>query len=658
MNRFVFITWMCFFAGAGHVAQAQSDRFLFGRVSAEDFSVRETPLDENANVLILMNYGEVYLNNNSELVYVVQTRMRILNENGLIEANQGYGFNPKYSRSRRQFVDAHTLNIDDNGRIKKTRVGRNGIFIENVNEDHTSVRIAFPDVKVGSIIEFIYSINIDGYFRFPTWDIQRDYPILHSEFITFIPNNLVYMMVSNGFATMEKQEQFPYRHASRMGIYLPDEGGTMTHFISKNVPALYEEPFITTMSDYRAALQFQLNATNHYYSSNREVLSNWKDLTTELLKNKFFGERIRTSPEVVQELASIGLADTASALDKAKAIYSHVAMSFNRTGHFDYFPDVSTSDLLKTRSGNNAAIAFGLLNMLQQAGLDAHPVLLSQRQHGRVVWEYPLVSQFNHMVVQLSIGSQTWLLDPVSEEVPFGLLSFPSLNKEGYLVKEPGIIRIPLNPRQKSREDVAANIVLRLDGSAAIDFEIRSSSHAGMVERETLSSTTFEAYSDFVLRHIPQIEDISRELVNVDNPNEPLIHKGTLVSKNMLDPTGELFLMRPSILLRWDDNPLVSPTRTYPVNFGVEIEQNILIKIDIPSEFTIESLPDTKQTRVGQDAYFQSSFVAQGNMVHATYRYRIQKSEMSRGDYSALRALISDMVDIHSQAIVLRRTDS
>ncbi len=642
---------------AFNTVHAQSERFPFGKVSVEDFEVRENPIDPNANVLILMSYGEVHFNTDGELVYVVHTRYRILNEKGVEEADQSYRFNPKSSESLRHLVDGYTHSLGGDGRVKRTRIGRKHVFFENVTDENTRVKITFPNVAVGSILEVTYTIRYKGYFLFPTWYFQHAYPTIHSEFIAFIPNNLLYVMVNNGHVSLEPREQALYRHNERRNLYLPPEGGTKNYYVAKNVPALYEEPYITTMSDYRAAIQFQLQETQFSRSENRKYMSTWEALTTELLKLPGFGQRMTTGFEIREELESIAIPDSATVEQQARAIYSHVTRKYDVTGRYEYFPDKSSAELFSSTSGNNATISFALLNLLRQAGLDAHPVLISTRDHGAVIWQYPLVSQFNHVLVQLSIGSQTWLLDPVSEVIPFGMLSNRSLNKEGYLVKEPGVIRIPLNPRQKSRQDVVATYILNPDGSSKIDFEITSSAHDGIQARSAILETNQQKFVEHHIRFIPSVEGLESTIMNVDVLDEPLTIKGSLVSTQFLETIGEMVLLRPSVLARWNSNPFLSPTRAFPVNFGFEIEQNISIKIHLPEGYQVESLPATKQSRVGQDAFFQSRFIVQDSTIIATYSYRIMRTEFTRRQYTSLREFFSDMVDIHSQAIVLRRKE-
>lgn len=47
-----------------------------------------------------------------------------------------------------------------------------------------------------------------------------------------------------------------------------------------------------------------------------------------------------------------------------------------------------------------------LVNMLKEAGLSAHTVVLSTTDHGDVIRMFPLISQFNHVIAYVEIGNE------------------------------------------------------------------------------------------------------------------------------------------------------------------------------------------------------------------------------------------------------------
>lgn len=634
---------------------AQSERHPFGTITGADFTDREEPLDENADALYLMSYGESYINSSAEIVHTVHHRIRILREAGLSEADQEITFSSAYSRANVRDVIAHTVNQDANGRIRKTRVGRGGVFSEKVTNDISRIRITFPDVRVGSIIEFSYIIHIKGFFFYPTWYLQREYPTLDSEYVTFIPNTLQYVMVRNGFVNIEQSQPMLYRDTARRGIYAPQEGGSMTTFRARNIPALVEEPFITTLTDYQARLRFQLQGTSFTGERPQTYMSTWPKLTVDLLDADYFGKKIPTGRAVRDAYEAIAPADTLSALGRAMAIYDHVVTTFDASRGFEAAPETDFGTLLTRKTGSTADVAFALIGFLRQAGLDAYPVLVSTRRNGRVAWEYPLISQFNHVVVHLSIGSRYWLLDPVSEDIPFGMLSFESLNREGHLVKAPGNVRVPLGQRQRAREDVVADVALHADGSAGITFTFQYTQHAGVLMRQRLREQGRETVLRSLVEDVPNGELLSWDVEGFDDREAPLRISGVLRSTALTSDVGGLTLLDPALFLKWDDNPFKSANRLYPVNFGVEMEENMVLSIRIPAEWEVESLPGTKQSRVGQGALFQSQFSQRDGVVRASYTVRTTVPEFGAGDYPMLRSFFDDIVGSHAESIVLKR---
>ena len=77
-----------------------------------------------------------------------------------------------------------------------------------------------------------------------------------------------------------------------------------------------------------------------------------------------------------------------------------------------------------------------LVAALRMAGLDAYPVLLSTRTNGKSQSVYPVVHQFNHIIVLTRIGEKSYLLDAIDKELVPNMIHPESVNGEGLLLNE------------------------------------------------------------------------------------------------------------------------------------------------------------------------------------------------------------------------------
>ena len=58
--------------------------------------------------------------------------------------------------------------------------------------------------------------------------------------------------------------------------------------VMKNIPALKEESFTSTLDNHIAKIDFQLASYSHPLTP-RDVMGNWTDVTKDLLKDENFG---------------------------------------------------------------------------------------------------------------------------------------------------------------------------------------------------------------------------------------------------------------------------------------------------------------------------------------------------------------------------------
>src|SRR5690606_32792810 len=76
-----------------------------------------------------------------------------------------------------------------------------------------------------------------------------------------------------------------------------------------------------------------------------------------------------------------------------------------------------------------------LITMLRQAGINAHPVLISTREHGWAHSEYPLMTKYNLAICNVELEGQQVYLDASEPRMGFGRLSPSCYNGPGFVIK-------------------------------------------------------------------------------------------------------------------------------------------------------------------------------------------------------------------------------
>jgi hypothetical protein len=262
----------------------------------------------------------------------------------------------------------------------------------------------------------------------------------------------------------------------------------------KDVPALNEEPFITTMDDYVSLISLELAsvyvpADTYSIGAGKDLTSTWEKIDNLLLQDEDFGLQFDRGGFLKDNLTRLGLTPTTTIEARAAAVYALVrdAVKYN-----DYAAIYTSATLRKTfelHQGNAADINLLLIAALRTAGVNANPVLLSTRDHGRLTIEFPMASRFNYVVAHVAIpGGQDLLLDATDPLLPAGMLPERCLNQLGRLVlKEPLKSRwIDLKPSQRRVHFQRVSLTLAPEGSLTGQVHEEFSGYAGVTLRAEL----------------------------------------------------------------------------------------------------------------------------------------------------------------------------
>ncbi|NJK85655.1 MAG: hypothetical protein HC906_06500 [Bacteroidales bacterium] len=146
---------------------SQKAPIKFGKVSMEDMQMTAYPDDTSAAAVILCDYG--YFNSNTfETTRLI--RIKILKKEGLGWADKVF---PTASKSA---IRGITYNLE-NGEIVEEKLKNSSIYEERVYEDYYRMRVAMPNVKVGSIFDIEFT-----FFLIPVeWRFQDVIPVRWSE---------------------------------------------------------------------------------------------------------------------------------------------------------------------------------------------------------------------------------------------------------------------------------------------------------------------------------------------------------------------------------------------------------------------------------------------------------------------------------------------
>lgn len=642
----------------------------FGKVTPEDFNITLTGPDSTAGAVVIADYGISSFEGNPHgwftLAFKHSRRIKILRRSGFEAATVTI---PLYlagnETEKVEGLRASTYNLE-NGKVIETKLDDRSIFTDRISKNWINKKFTFPALKEGAIVELTYTQTSPFLFQLQPWEFQGEYPCLWSEYQVDIPNFFQYATIGQGFLP------FSINTSDRRQVtfHMTDPGGSgkderysfdddvVTHrWVMKNVPALKEEPFTTSLGNYTSKIEFQLARYNFPNGYTKDLMGSWIGLSLGLLKDEDFGVDLDRNNSWLDDSLKTMLRDTKTKLEKAQKIYSWVRDNCICTSHSALYTSGSLKSIYKNRNGNEADLNLLLTAMLHHEKIDADPVILSTRSHGFANPVYPLLSRFNYVICRLSIDSASYYLDASEQWLGFGKLPERCYNGYARLISPDKPIAISLSAdamkEQKmtmvfiSKDEKGKGLVGHLQATPGFNEACGIRLKVKEKGQQELSKTIQSAYSG-------EIGFSNLELDSLKQPDMPLAVAYDL--QITPDPATDVFYFNPMLSEGYKENPFKAAERIYPVEMGGTMDETYVLNMEIPEGYVVDELPKSAKVLYNDDEGFFEYLVVNGkDGIQFRSRLQLKKANFKPEDYNTLREFFGFIVKKESEQIVFKK---
>jgi len=412
--------WVCCALSVSGSTFAQTEPQPFGDFSPRDKNLKSVDFDPGADAVILQDVAMATYNDEYNLVFDRRVRIKVLKEKGIDYGNIEIPYYSKDAFEAIMNIEGVVLTLDANQQETWKELRRSDVFRTQINERVSLVKFALPDVKVGSILEYHYQSISKHYGGLENWHFQNELPTLLSSFyLTVVPN-----------------AEFRYNIKKRadLPIYLNNtKGSGMVKFQMTNIAGLRNEPYMDSPKDYLQHVDFQF--TGYVTSSGGKVnyMQKWGDVSRELMAEPYFGKQVdkvlNNSEAVINNFKAI------EPLEKRLAtIHQYVNRQFSWDGVKSKYAYKDLKEVWEKKKGNSGEINLVFINLLKNAGLTVYPLLVSERTHGRVTTDAPILDDFNKTLAFVEIGDKQYVVDATDEHTPLHLIPSSVLNTTGFIV--------------------------------------------------------------------------------------------------------------------------------------------------------------------------------------------------------------------------------
>ncbi|MEG2100740.1 MAG: DUF3857 domain-containing protein, partial [Flavobacterium sp.] len=623
------------------------------------------PADSSAAAAVLFKKGKTVFTYNEKIgfsaIHTYEFKIKIYKKEGLKWANQKVQYYVGYQNLNEDlltFSNAVTYNLE-NGKIEKTKLENQAQFKKKINEYWNEKSITFPNVKVGSIIEYKYILKTENIVQFPDFDFQYSIPLNYFEYKTEFPEYYVYKTLLVGNHALENNSKIVTGSQSFANKY--GQSLTMTYkqinafYSGKNISALKEEPYVNNIENYRGSIKHELERVRMPDQPVKDYTITWEGVASTIFKDDRFGKELNNNSFLLEDVKKI-VANVPSQKDRMNVIFQFVQNKMNWNEINGLYTDKGIEKAYKDQTGNIVEINFILLNMLKWAGIEANPVLVSTIENGIPI--YPTRTGFNYVIAAVEIDGKQILLDASRKFTSPDILPLNVLNWKGRLIKSDGTSKeIDLVPVQPSRENV--NISFRINEKGKIDGKIRiqRTDYKAYRFRVENGKQNQENYLEKLEQQLGNLK-ISDYLVTnkISNISDPLVETFTFETDNFVERIGGKLYVSPMLFYTQSKNPFVQEDRQMGIYFGYPFLDKYNITITIPEGFAIETIPAPSVVNMEDNlGSFKYNIAADGNFLQLTIAYQINEAIVSAEKYEMLKDYYKAMIAKETEKIVLKR---
>lgn len=610
-------------------------------VTPQDLQIKEVPGDPGARAIQLYFADLINQSDRSEFFY---HRIKVLTEAGREFANVEITL-PSWRKVKIRDLQARTITPD--GRIvpftgepfEKVIVKGHGVTVQ-------ARTFIFPEVAVGSILEYKYTLQSKDYPD-PEWLIQQDLFTVKEHFLFSFPSSWTvtydasadlkatpvsnkgnYELEMQNVSGFEHEEQMPpeYNYKLRVRFFVGSEGLLFTLSMIEIAKPMYAafQKFVEPHREIRDAVAETLGAETDPEKKLRKLYAR-----AQQIRNLSY-ERNRTESEVKKEQ-----------LEHAK----------------------NAADVLKHGYGDREDITLLFVAMARAAGFNANPLLVVGRSRRLMDDKLPAILQADSKIAVVLMNGKNVFLDPGTRFCPYGLLRWMRTATTAVQLDLSGIRSFP-TPSPLSGDFMisrTADVTLAADGSLSgiliVEYRMGEALERRLDALNTDEAGRNRQLEDEMKAWLPA--DAVAKLTKVDgwdSTDTPLVAQFDLRIPAYASVTGKR-LLTPVFLFQ--SKPLysfTSATRHYPVYFPYAFSEVDTFDLTIPPGLIIESVPAALEVQPPFALYTSSSQMS-GKELIAQRSLVLNRMNFPAKDYADIKGFFAKVKEGDGLQAVLHPAD-
>lgn len=668
MKIHVFVAALLVFA----VQCLSAQNFKYGRVSKEEIEEKQHPFHPDADAAILYREVKTTFNYTQDagftLVTEVFERVKIYSQKGMEWANKKVELR-KTDGSTEEIsnIKGATYNLEG-GKVVSEKLKNSSVFKQQVNRFWHEASIVMPNVREGSVIEYSYTIRSPYDSFIENYEIQYEIPVNKVSILFTAPEYYEYKLHQSGWLkipvkTYKTDRKLFYRYTSSMGSGrekgFQSSSNQEVDFIENNytvemdnVPPMVDEPYSISKSNYQAALAFELSYVKFPGATGKNFAMTWEGVAKSIYERPSFGGELSKTGYFKNDLETI-MAQSSDVQSKIFNIYNFVKNKMSNNG----FKSIQSYDGLatayKSNTGSIADINMILTAMLNNAGVQAHPILVSTKSNGIPL--FPTINGFDYVICGAVVNNKIILLDASDKYLVPNMLHPEVINWQGRMVKKDGSSDwVPIyNSQEQARFNAMVNAEIIDKSVVKGNVKTQLTGLLAYLHRKEFANVHAESRIKKIDLNY-QIESENIDSQNMNNVYENITESYDFSAENWVEEIGGKLYIHPLLFFTEKENLFKAEERIYPVDYSFPTDYRFMVNLQIPEGYQVESLPQNITVQM-PDNYGQFRFLIsnQGHQIQISAQRSINQSLIPTELYSDLKEFYQTMVDKMNDKIVL-----
>jgi Domain of Unknown Function with PDB structure (DUF3857)/Transglutaminase-like superfamily len=578
MNKYTILLLLLLITVLSSMAQKQPKLPEFGDVSKSELEMKECSFEKNATAMVVFGKGtSVYVFRMATDDYIeteYHYRIKIFNKKGFHHANIKIPYPNVSSGMGIKGVKAQTYNLDAAGNIVVSKVEKATIYDKKINQYYSEKTFALPDIKEGSIIEYTFTIE-NGYSN--VWNFQWTIPVMTSMFVIDFSNEFEIRTIPN--------VSMPLRQWT-----VSKSNNNISYYVMEQIPSLDNEPYMSCTKDYLQRMEFVLASVTIPGRMPYQYLHDWPWVVKALMDNDGFGGQLKKEIPRTSELDEMlkGMSDP---YKKMVAIHNYVRNNMEWDKDYSIWASDGVKNAWRNKKGSTGEINMIMINLMRDAGLVAHPVLVSTRQNGIINTGVPSVDNFDKVLAYVEIGDKKYVLDATDKITPAYLIPLEVSASEGLVIEKFSTFEWGWKPLWDGDHSDYTNVFFTGEITdkhvLSCGAEITAYDYAKVKIAPTVKLGKEAMKSN--LTSVPDVKVDSIEVLNASVDTLPLVEKFNFTMPTTA--TGDYHYFSINLFGGLEKNPFYADQRQTDIFFGVKRSYKINASIYLPEGYEMDEMP-------------------------------------------------------------------